>query len=203
MTPVPNVRRLAAPERRASIVAAAMTVFSEHGYQRGTMAEVARRVGVTEPVIFQNFGSKAAVFAAVIGAASERMSAVLHERVAANGSVSGWLREMLSPDHLNRLHSRGSLGVLFADALSLTADPVIARAARRAHTVIAGTLTDLLARARQEGELAAHVDPEAGAWWLLSLLASQDFRRAALPDTDRQRIEAELGAMTLRTLSGP
>ena len=196
-------RRLTGPERRASIVAAAMAVFSELGYQRGTMAEVARRVGVTEPVVFQNFGSKAAVFAAVIDAASERMGSMLRERVAANGSVSAWLREMLSPDHLDRLHSRGSLGVLFADALSLTGDPVIAGAARRAHTLIAGTLTELLARAGRDGDLAQDVDPETGAWWLLSLLASQDFRRAALPDADRLRVEAELGAMTLRTLTGP
>lgn len=194
-------RRMSAPERRASIVSAAMDVFSELGYQRGTMAEVARRVGVTEPVVFQNFGSKAAVFAAVIDAASERMSAMLHERVAANGSVSAWLEEMLSPDHLDRLHARGSLGVLFADALSLTSDPVIARAARHAHTVIAGALTDLLARAGEDGELAPEVDPEVGAWWLLSLLASQDFRRAALAESDRRRVEGELGALTLRALT--
>lgn len=194
--------RLSGVERRASIVAAAMEVFSEVGYQRGTMAEVARRVGVTEPVIFQNFGSKAAVFAAVIEAAATRMSAAMEERVAVNGSVVGWLREMLAPAHLQRIHARGTVGVLFADAMALTADPTIANAAREAHTVVVGTLVRLLARGRREGELRPDVEPETAAWWLLSLLASQGFRRTATPGPDGDRIEAQLGAMTFRTLTG-
>ncbi len=85
--------RLSAADRRASIVAAATQVFSEVGYQRGTMSEVARRVGVSEPVIFQNFGSKAALFAAVIDNAAGQLSTAMREqrrrtRRSANGLLS-------------------------------------------------------------------------------------------------------------------
>ncbi|WP_165960934.1 hypothetical protein [Actinocrispum wychmicini] len=36
------------------------------------------------------------------------------------------------------------------------------------------------------------------AWWVLSLLASQEFRFTAMPDRDR--LAGGLGAMTLRML---
>jgi AcrR family transcriptional regulator len=39
---------------------------SEHDHERTKTAEIAARVGVREPVIFQNFGTKAELFAAVL-----------------------------------------------------------------------------------------------------------------------------------------
>ena len=191
--------RLSAADRRASIVAAAGEVFSEVGYQRGTMSEVARRLGVTEPVIFQNFGSKAAVFVAVLDTAAERLSAAMRERVAAKGSVGAWLGELLAPGNVRRLHVRGSHGALFADAMSPSTDPQVKGAIRRAHRVVAGTLADLVARGQEEGGVRRDVEPETCAWWLLSFLASHGFRTATMPD--RRRLEAGLAAMTLEVLT--
>jgi AcrR family transcriptional regulator len=196
--PVAHRRRLSGEERRASIVAAATEVFSELGYQRGTMAEVARRVGVSEPVVFQNFGSKAAVFAAVLDGAGGRVSGAMRARAAAAGSVAAWLTELLGPEHLRHVHAPGTLGALFHDATSLAGDPRVADAARRAHRMVAGTVAELLAEGQREGSVRPDLDPETGAWWLLSLLASQGFRTAAVPDPDR--LEAGVGAMTLRML---
>ncbi|HEY2673269.1 MAG TPA: helix-turn-helix domain-containing protein [Rugosimonospora sp.] len=195
----PRRSRLPAAERRASIIAAATQVFSEVGYQRGTMSEVARRVGVSEPVVFQNFGSKAAVFAAVIEEATGGMATAMRDRVAANGSVGAWLTEFLAPGHLNHAHARGAHHVLFADAMSQAAEPPVREAIRRAHRTLARTLADLLARGQSEGGVRRDLDPATAAWLLLSLLASQDFRAATMPD--RARLEAQLGAMTLGALT--
>jgi AcrR family transcriptional regulator len=195
----PRRSRLSAVERRASIIAAATRVFAEVGYQRGTMSEVARRVGVSEPVIFQNFGSKAAVFAAVIEEATARMTVAMRERAAANASIGAWLTEFLAPDHLSQAHARGTHHVLFADAMSHITEPKVADAVRRAHRTVARALADLLARGRDEGSVRRDLDPQTGAWWLLSLLVSQDFRAATMPD--RARLEAQLAAMTLRALT--
>lgn len=192
--------RLSAVERRTSIVDAAVEVFSEVGYQRGTMSEVARRVGVSEPVIFQNFGSKGAVFAAVLDEAAERVSAAMRERAAAKRSVGAWLTELLAIEHPSRLASHGRLGVLFADAMSLDSEPQVKVATRHAHHLVAGTLADLVARGQEEDSLRRDLDPETCAWWLLSLLASHGFRAATMPD--RERLEAQLGAMTLQMLTG-
>ena len=53
--------RMTAEQRRTSILDAATEVFAAAGYRAGKVSDVAARVGVTEPVIFQNFGSKAAL----------------------------------------------------------------------------------------------------------------------------------------------
>jgi AcrR family transcriptional regulator len=180
-------------------VAAATEVFSEAGYRGGTMAEVARRVGVSEPVIFQNFGSKAAVFAAVLELATGRMRAAIQDRAAATGSVGAWLAEFLAPEHLSRAHARDGHAVLFADAMSVTTEPDVSDAIRRAHRSLGRTIADLLARGQAEGSVRPELDPQAAAWWLLSLLASQGFRSATMPD--RRRLEAELGAITLEALT--
>src|SRR3984885_6896151 len=79
--------RLSAAERRETILRAATEVFAEAGYRAGKVSDVAARVGVTEPVIFQNFGSKAALFAAVLERAAAQVRASLDERLAGFGSA--------------------------------------------------------------------------------------------------------------------
>jgi AcrR family transcriptional regulator len=199
-TPVERRRRsrLSAAERRASIVAAATEVFAEVGYQRGTMAEVARRVGVSEPVIFQNFGSKAAVFAAVLEEATARMTTAMQDRAAASGSVGAWLTEFLASEHHARVHARGTHHVLFADAMSHATEQDVKNAIRRTHRTLAQTLAGLLARGQADGSVRPDLDPQTGAWWLLSLLATRGFRAATMPD--RGRLEAQVAAMTLEAL---
>lgn len=198
--PATRRSRLSAEERKASIVAAATGVFAEAGYQRGTMSEVARRVGVSEPVVFQNFGSKAAVFAAVLEEAAARVTAGMRERVDATGSVGAWLAELLGPGHLGHVHARDPHDVLFADAMSQVTEPVVAEAIRRAHRAVAQTLVDLLARGQAEGDVRRDLDPETGAWWLLSMFASRGILTAAMPDSRRH--EVQLGALTLEALTG-
>lgn len=189
--------RLTAAERRASIVAAATEVFAELGYQRGTMAEVARRVGVSEPVVFQNFGAKSAVFAAVIEDATGRMAVAMREGAAAAGSIGAWLKEFLGAPHARTVG--GGHHVLFADAMAQAAEPVVREAVGRAHRALARTLAELLRRGQADGSVRVELDVQAGAWWLLSLLASRGLRAATMPE--RARLEAHLATMTLQVLT--
>ncbi len=55
-------KRLSAASRRELIEASAAEVFAEHGYRGGSIAEIARRAGVTPPVVYDHFASKAALF---------------------------------------------------------------------------------------------------------------------------------------------
>ena len=73
----PRRTRLPAAQRRETILRAAAVVFAEAGYRAAKVSDVAARVGVTEPVIFQNFGSKAALFAAVVERAAAEVRADL------------------------------------------------------------------------------------------------------------------------------
>jgi AcrR family transcriptional regulator len=51
-------QRLTAAERREVIERAATEVFAEHGYQGASMDEIARRSGVSAPVVYDHFSSK-------------------------------------------------------------------------------------------------------------------------------------------------
>jgi AcrR family transcriptional regulator len=51
-------KRMSASSRRASIEAAATDVFAERGYKGASIDEIARRSGVTPPVLYDHFPSK-------------------------------------------------------------------------------------------------------------------------------------------------
>jgi TetR/AcrR family transcriptional regulator, mexJK operon transcriptional repressor len=52
--------------RRAAIIAAATDVFLEHGFGAATLDEVVRRSGGSRATLYENFGSKEGLFAAII-----------------------------------------------------------------------------------------------------------------------------------------
>ena len=56
---------------------AAAVVFAERGFQATTMEEVAERVGVTKPLIYEYFGSKEGIFTATLQRARGRLLAAL------------------------------------------------------------------------------------------------------------------------------
>src|SRR6188768_4255311 len=59
MTTKPQPRkRMNAATRRSSIEAAATDVFAERGYRGASIDEIARRSGVTPPVLYDHFASK-------------------------------------------------------------------------------------------------------------------------------------------------
>jgi AcrR family transcriptional regulator len=57
-TEVKPRKRMSAATRRAAIEAAATDVFAERGYRGASIDEIARRTGVTPPVLYDHFASK-------------------------------------------------------------------------------------------------------------------------------------------------
>ncbi len=206
----PRRTRLPAAQRRETILRAATEVFAEAGYRAGKVSDVAARVGVTEPVIFQNFGSKAALFAAVVERAAAEVRASLDDLAAGFGSASGLLAHVLTglaherpgqaaTRHEGTEHAGAAYGVLFAGAAALTAEPELAGPARNAFRAIAAHLADLIQRAQADGGIRADVDPEAAAWLLLSVLSARRMRAAAMP----AGVEPAVTALALRALAPP
>jgi AcrR family transcriptional regulator len=73
-TPVAAGRpqRLSADERRAAIVAAGMDEFATKGLAGASVDAVARRAGVSQPYVYQLFGTKQDLFLAVVQRGFER-----------------------------------------------------------------------------------------------------------------------------------
>ncbi len=59
-------KRLSAEERRAGILAAAVSAFARDGYDGTTMDSIAARAEITKPVLYDHFPSKQALFLAVL-----------------------------------------------------------------------------------------------------------------------------------------
>lgn len=206
---VPRRTRLSAAERRVTILDAAAGVFAEAGYRAAKVSDVADRVGVTEPVIFQNFGSKAALFAAVVQRAAAEVRAWLDDAAGTSGSASALLAHVFaasahdqaapSPAHAARHagdRAAAAYGVLFADAAALTAEPVLSAAARDAVRAVAGHLADVVRHAQAGGDVRPDADPEAAAWLLLSVLSARRLRAAAMPSDLEPAVTAlALGAL--------
>ncbi len=188
-------------ERRESILAAASEVFADVGYLRGKTSTVARKVGVSEPVVFQNFGTKGALFATVVDRAADHVCRMLDWMTVSSIPVTGLLRTMLDPDHLQHVHSAGTVGAILADASTVTDEPEIEAAVRNSTQRFATSITNLLERGRANGEMREDLDTEAAAWWLLSIVASQKFRRSTAADP--ATVEARLAASTLAFLTRP
>jgi len=198
----PRRTRLNAAQRRESILAAAVAVFSASGYRAGKVSDVAALVGVSEPVIFQNFGSKAALFAAVVDRVAGDVRAELERLAGRPGSAAGLLAHALEPGHPHSMHAHeqgfGAHGMLFSDAFALIGEPELTEAARRAARTIADHLADLIRRGQADGDISADLDPGPAAWLLLSVLSTRAFRTAVAPDPDR--VEDGVTALVLRIL---
>jgi DNA-binding transcriptional regulator YbjK len=60
---VSQPKRTRDPEaKRAAILAAARAVFAEHGYEKATIREIARRAGVTHGLVVLHFATKEKLF---------------------------------------------------------------------------------------------------------------------------------------------
>lgn len=192
----PGRTRLRAAERQETILRAAAEVFAQAGYRAGKVSDVAARVGVTEPVIFQNFGSKAALFTAVLERAAAEVRASLDDLTAGFGSGSGLLAHVLTSfahgqpgqattdtgeTHGGPGHPGAAYGVLFADVAALAAEPELTEPARDAFRAVAAHLADLIRRAQADGGVRADTDPEAAAWLVVSVLSARRLRVAAMP----------------------
>jgi AcrR family transcriptional regulator len=195
--------RLPAAERRETILRAAAEVFARDGYRAGKVSDVAALVGVTEPVIFQNFGSKAALFAAVVERAAAEVRASLDDLTPGFGSASELLAHVLAGHrgggHGSAGHAGVAYGVLFADATALAAGPELTEPTRNAVRAVAGHLADVIQRAQADGAVRPDADPQAAAWLLLSVLSARRLRAAAMPGD----LEPAVTALTLEALAPP
>lgn len=170
-------RRLAGAARKESILAAAIPEFAAAGYERKRVSDIAAKLGVTEPVVFQNFGTKSGLFVAVLDRAADEVVRHLSEVGEHSRNVAQTLSGLLTHEHLDRMHRSGGLGMIFAEAAN-NSQPTIRKAARRAHARTVQAMAKLLRRGQAEGSIRNDVDAVTLGWLVLSQIHARQFRRA-------------------------
>lgn len=59
-------KRLTGTERRAQLMEVGRAVFGETGFENASLEVIAQRAGVTKPIIYEHFGSKEGLHAAIV-----------------------------------------------------------------------------------------------------------------------------------------
>lgn len=78
-TTAPRSTRMTADERRAAVVTAGLEEFALHGLAGASTDAIARRAGVSQPYVFQLFGTKKDLFLAVVRDAFARTRIAFEE----------------------------------------------------------------------------------------------------------------------------
>lgn len=79
-------------ERERQMIAVAEEIFAERGYQASSMDEIAERVGVSKPMLYEYFGSKEGLLVACIRAARAELLAATMASVEGIDSAEDALR---------------------------------------------------------------------------------------------------------------
>jgi len=158
-------------------------LFASAGYEQTRMSDIAARVGVTEPVIFQNFGTKVELFAAALERATEHAVSHLTDLAIESAAVDDWLSCLLAPEHLDRLHTAPMFGVFFADAHRHQLDASIGGAMQRCVTRVAESIAGTLRRGQAAGTIRSDTSADALAWLVVSLIQAREFRRTHAAET--------------------
>ena len=87
--------RMSAGERRAAIVAAATEEFATRGLVGASTEAISRRVGVSQPYVFQLFGTKKELFLAVV------RSGFARTRLAFETAAAAWVPGTPGPCNSN------------------------------------------------------------------------------------------------------
>jgi AcrR family transcriptional regulator len=123
-----------ATQRRELILEAAAKVFGERGYVGATTDAVAREADVSQPYVVRMFGSKAALFEAVLTRSLDRLLAMFRDAAAAFEEERATdpeteLALCIGRNYVDLLRDRGILLSLM-QAFMLGADPEIGPVAR-------------------------------------------------------------------------
>jgi AcrR family transcriptional regulator len=76
-------QRLTAAERRRQLMAVARKVFASRGYEGTSIEEVAQQAGVSKPIVYEHFGAKEGLYAAVVDREMDGLVARVIEGVSA------------------------------------------------------------------------------------------------------------------------
>ncbi|MEW2515460.1 TetR family transcriptional regulator [Streptomyces sp. NPDC046870] len=174
---------------REAILAAAVVEFTEHGYARAGVRQIAERAGVTAMMINRYFGSKEGLFAQAVDRAFGPPTIVGDELPGLADSIARTLAERTTPG-AERLDP-------FLLLLRSASDPEAAGIVRRGvETHVGARLAGLLGGSDADVRAQLGLALVAGTWLLRSVVGI-----TALAAADNERL-AEILADMLRPVTG-
>jgi AcrR family transcriptional regulator len=156
-------------ERRQAILQAAEEVFARLGLAPAKIADIAKAAGMSYGLVYHYFGTKEAVFAALVERAAHSTSMLVQYLSMRPGTPLerlAWLTQVMVEGV--RQHPARMAVMLEALTKEMVAEGV-RQMARRSNDQLRAAVQELLAAGQQSGEVAAG-DPAAMANLYLSLM---------------------------------
>lgn len=184
-------RRLPAPERRRSILDAALTILADEGYEGMTTARVASRVGVAEPILYRHFPSKRAMIHALLDEVIIRMMDAFRKTIEGESEPVAALRRICRAyPELARRYRREFR--IINQTLIGTSDPEIQKALTRHYDTYRAFLQNLIERGQRSGALRRDLPAAIGAWHMihaaLGFLIMQDVRQNVRSENELEKL---------------
>ena len=101
-------KRLSRPERRQKLLEAAFAIVREEGTDALTLARVAERAGVTKPIAYEHFGTRAGLLIEMYRDYDERQTAAMRAALQQDGRTLADVTAILSAAYVDCAVSSGS-----------------------------------------------------------------------------------------------
>ena len=145
------------PERAREILAAAREVFSEKGYERASMAEIAARVGVVEGALYKHFASKRELLFAVMRSFYASLIESLRDGLRGIAGARNRLRFVIGSQLRAFTEETGLCRVVISEIRPL--DDYEQSVVRELNRELTGFVLRILEEGARTGELRADVPP--------------------------------------------
>ena len=178
--------RLPAEQRKAAVLECACGIFSTGSYRGTTTAEIAKRAGVTEPVLYRHFASKRDLYLAVLEESWSRLRAKWEQTLADEPDPRFRVAAM-GKAYFEETDPRVLCAELWIQALTEASDDAeIRRFLRKQIREVHDFVTDVIRQSQAEGGIVEDRDASAEAWIFISigLLGTVGRRVGAVEESD-------------------
>jgi AcrR family transcriptional regulator len=164
--------RAAGNEKADRILAAARTLFLQHGYGETSMDAIARHAAVSKATLYSHFDSKAALFAALIVTECRRLSDAIGQRALDQPDIRDALLQV-AHDVSNLLCSGDGLTMYRIVVAEVPRFPELGEVFYDSGpTIMIDRIANILSRAADRGLLEI-VDPRIAAIQFISLIRGE------------------------------
>lgn len=161
--------RMRAAERRRQLLETAAGRFARYGYRGATTADLARAAGVTEPVLYQHFDSKLALFVTLIREIGDDVIAAWRDALQDVDGPHERLRIILAGNPAANERGQGVYRVIFQAMTESGGEPEIAKAIRRHVSTLQKFIADELAGLQKAGIVRQDESADELAWMLVDV----------------------------------
>nr|WP_317894472.1 TetR/AcrR family transcriptional regulator [uncultured Sphingomonas sp.] len=166
-------------------LAAALRVFWSKGYEGASLSDLTEAMGITRPSLYAAFGNKESLFRKALDLYErEKLSyiSVALEAPTAREVAERLLRGAVE-SHASTSGPRGCLGVISSVACGADAESIREEVLKRRASSQAA-LVARFERAKAEGDLPAHVDPQGLTAYLVAILQGMTVQAGAGASTE-------------------